>query len=85
MSIYIDSLFTYDGKTYWCHMVGDTESELHSFAEEIGMKRSWYQRHPLHPHYDIKGNRMRNKAIKHGAVVLSNPDFIKKVKEINAK
>jgi hypothetical protein len=32
-------------------MLADTLEELHAMAEEIGLKRAWFQAHPLHPHY----------------------------------
>ena len=53
------------------HLVGwrivslDTE-ELHAFAARIGLRRSWFQPDPLHPHYDLMGGR-RQAAIQAGA------------------
>ena len=38
----------YDGT----HLVADSLAELHSFAEEVGIKRCWFQNHKKHPHYD---------------------------------
>ncbi len=32
-----------------CHMIADTEDELHTMADNIGVARKWYQG----DHYDI--------------------------------
>lgn len=32
-------------------------TELHRVAQAGGMKRSWFQDHPDHPHYDITDSR----------------------------
>ena len=41
--------------------------ELHVFAEQIGMKRSWFQTHRIAPHYDLTGTR-RAVAVGLGAI-----------------
>jgi len=53
---------------YWCHLTcdGDVE-ELHRFAKRIGCRRSWFQDHPGHPHYDLTSGR-RTRALQLGAV-----------------
>ena len=59
--------------TVWCHMVSDTsEEELHAFAQQIGMRREWFQRDRrrdgvTHAHYDLTPGR-RARAIAAGAV-----------------
>jgi hypothetical protein len=36
------------------HVVSDTsEDELHDWAYKAGIKRCWFHRGSLHPHYDI--------------------------------
>lgn len=54
-----------------CHMScnGDIE-ELHRFAEEIGLKREWFQDHRALPHYDLTANK-RVAAINNGAVEMT--------------
>jgi hypothetical protein len=27
----------------WCHLTADTPTELHAFAQRIGLQRRWYQ------------------------------------------
>lgn len=61
------------------HLIADELQELHWFAESIGMKRSWFQDHPKHPHYDIFGRNV-TKAIRHGAKVVSSKKLIEILK-----
>jgi cephalosporin-C deacetylase-like acetyl esterase len=65
--IFVDALKYYPNKGYWSHLWADDLEELHSFAQSIELKRSWFQDKIL-KHYDLKGNRIRDKAIKAGAV-----------------
>jgi hypothetical protein len=43
---------------------------LHTLAERIGLKRSWFQEHPLLPHYDLTPGK-RKEAIAAGAEAIS--------------
>jgi hypothetical protein len=57
----------------WSHLLADTEPELHAFAERLGLKQAWYQRHRRHPalnHYDVT-EPTRLEAIALGAVPLT--------------
>jgi hypothetical protein len=51
-----------------CHMLADTEAELHDMAYAIGMKRTWFQAPPktAFPHYDLTASR-RERAVQLGA------------------
>ena len=51
------------------HLVGHPISELHRFAESIGLKRKWYQTQSRHPHYDIMSKTILNRALEKGAVL----------------
>jgi len=71
--IYVDNLVDYGWKlrgrvTKSCHLFTENIDleELHVFAESIGLKRSWFQDKPGHPHYDLTPLR-RAAAIKAGA------------------
>ena len=67
MSVYVDNeQIPWRGR-FWCHMVADTLSELHEFAEKLGLRRSWFQDHGRYWHYDITVNK-KNQALKLGAV-----------------
>jgi hypothetical protein len=50
-----------------CHLTADTLDELHTMAAKIGMKRAWFQDHPVVPHYDLVASR-RAAAVEAGAI-----------------
>ena len=50
------------------HLVADTLSELHEFAEKCKLKREWFQCHPKHPHYDVWGGKNERAVYRNGAV-----------------
>lgn len=51
-----------------CHLTTDGPlDELHAFAARIGLRREWFQNHPLAPHYDLTVGR-RARALAEGAV-----------------
>lgn len=79
MTVYVDdSIFPYR-KTYYCHMMTDSDlGELHAMADTIGLRRAWFQhRNPRHPHYDLSP-RMRARAIAAGAVAVSSKELIQR-------
>ncbi len=55
MTVYVDDMRARLGRMTMCHMVADTEAELHEMASKIGVARKWYQGPPKTrtPHYDI--------------------------------
>lgn len=66
MSVYVDDMRTPFGRMIMCHMVADSEPELHVMADRIGVARRWYQG----DHYDIALSR-RALAIEAGALEVS--------------
>lgn len=78
--IYIDKLFRSPAFRHelWCHMTADTLTELHAFAQHIGLKRSWFQPRPpaSTPHYDLTPGK-RAQAIKNGAREVATLELIK--------
>ncbi len=86
MTIYVDEPRFYGYGPYrhrdkkWCHMMTDQTdlTELHDTAKKIGLKRQWFQDHPLHPHYDIVAKAKRAKAIRLGAVPVDTVEIIKR-------
>lgn len=78
MTVYVDELHVWPedfvaapAKRYgteWCHMWSDHKDpeELHLFAENIGLRKAWFQDHPLLAHYDLTPNK-RKQALKKGA------------------
>jgi hypothetical protein len=70
VSVYVDDMNAefrpshVPGRVYMmCHMVADTEDELHAMAAAIGVERRWYQG----DHYDVTKSAKR-RAIRLGAV-----------------
>ena len=53
------------------HLVADSLTELHKFALSIGLRHDWFQDHPRHPHYDLTTRRVAARALKSGAVLVS--------------
>ena len=74
MSTYVDDVFIPYGRMKMCHMIADTEDELHAMADKIGLKREWFQ-DGSRPHYDVsKGKRIE--AIRHGAIEVTIKELI---------
>ncbi len=78
--IYIDELPLYrpDDNGYCGHMMIDSSSdlsELHEFAEMVGLKRAWFHSAKRYPHYDLVES-MRDLAIKHGARIVDIKDIL---------
>ena len=79
MSVYVDELFATKPTANWrypaaCHMVADTDEELHEFAGWLGLKLSWAQ-HMDRPnqyshHYDLTASK-RLHAVKLGAIEIT--------------
>ena len=94
MSVYVDRLMKYAPEAvspaarrtsarhehHWCHMIADTEAELHVMAARIGMRRAWFQG----DHYDLVESR-RLAAISAGAVPLDRRAFVDKLREIRGR
>ena len=84
MTVYVDNMaaeFTGTGrpdrkKYIMCHMIADTEAELHEMASNIGVARKWYQG----DHYDICKSK-RTLAVSLGAIELTQMELGRKVIE----
>ena len=81
MAVYVDKLRDYG----WrhgpsCHLIGDSVDELIAFAGAIGLKKEWFQPRSS-PHFDLhaEGRRL---AVQHGAIELSQRDFVAKLREL---
>ena len=89
MAVYVDDpLWRWAGHK-WCHMLADSEEELHRFAAMIGVHHLLYQGPPKTsaPHYDITGLE-RVRALKLGAVACNREQIVavfRRVKVRNGK
>lgn len=62
MAVYVDNMSAPYRGMRMCHMVADSEEELHAMADRIGIARRWYQG----DHYDISLGK-RALAVRYGA------------------
>lgn len=54
MTVYVDNMRARLGRMVMCHMVADTDDELHTMADRLGLRRRWHQKPGTpHSHYDI--------------------------------
>ena len=71
MTVYVDDMRAQFGRMIMCHMLADTDEELHAMADRIGVARRWHQAPPKHDsHYDIALSK-RATAVAHGAVPIT--------------
>lgn len=70
MTVYVDDMRAKFGRMVMCHMLADTEAELHAMADKIGVARRWYQVKASAPHYDIALSK-RALAVQAGAVEIT--------------
>lgn len=62
MAVFVDDMMASFGRMKMCHLIADTDAELHAMAARIGVARKWYQG----DHYDIALSK-RALAITYGA------------------
>lgn len=68
MSVYVDDMRAPFGRLVMCHMLADTDDELHAMADRIGVSRRWHQKAGTpHSHYDIALSK-RALAVAAGAI-----------------
>lgn len=72
MTVYVDDMKAKFGRMVMCHMLADTDEELHAMAAKIGVARRWWQspEKTSGSHYDIALS-MRAKAVALGAVEIT--------------
>lgn len=75
MTVYVDDMHKTDlgrlGRMKMCHMIADTDEELHAMADRIGVARKWLQKPGTERrHYDIATSK-RALAVKAGAIEIT--------------
>ena len=68
MAVYVNKLRTRFGSMSLCHLLADTEDELHAMAARIGLEPGLRQDGVV-PHYDLSLAK-RDAAIAEGAIVI---------------
>ncbi len=77
MAVYVDlPVWPWRGKK-WAHLWTDGPlDELHVFAQQIGLRREWFQDKRNFPHYDVTEG-MRARALAAGARVGTREDLVR--------
>lgn len=72
MTVYVDDMKASFGRMVMCHMLADTDDELHAMADIMGVSRKWWQSpsKTSGSHYDIALSK-RAIAVKNGAVEIT--------------
>jgi hypothetical protein len=65
----------------WSHMVSDNIKNLHIFAQNIGIKKCWYEnkRGKCQPHYDVRESKFQE-AVDAGAKIVSRNEIVEFLK-----
>lgn len=71
MTVYVDNARRPYGRMMMCHMMADSEGELHAFAAAIGCERDWFQG----DHYDLPLFR-RKRAVENGAREIDKREMV---------
>lgn len=83
MTVYVDDMQADFGRLKLCHMIADSEEELHAMADRIGVARKWYQG----DHYDVALSK-KKLAIEAGAKAISWRDcalmMVRRRREVGA-
>lgn len=72
MTVYVDDMRAKFGRMVMCHMLADTDDELHAMAARIGVQRRWWQspEKTSGSHYDIALSK-RALAVAAGAIEIT--------------
>ena len=72
MAVFVDDMRAGYGRMKLCHMLADSDEELHAMADRIGVAKKWHQKPPKasDSHYDIALSK-RALAVAAGAVEIT--------------
>ena len=73
----------------WCHMMTDDLTpegleELHAMADVLGLRREWFENHPVHPHYDLPPH-LREEAIRLGAQAVTSREMLRRCNRVRVR
>lgn len=76
MPVYVDDMRAPFRGMVMCHMVADTDDELHAMADKLGLARRWHQKPGTpHSHYDIAMSK-REQAVRLGAIEIGKTKLV---------
>jgi len=86
MAVYVDDAIWYRHGRTWCHLLADSEDELHRFAVALGVHRISYQGPPKtgKPHYDLTAWE-RRMALARGAVACSRQEIVAVLRRVRGE
>lgn len=85
MAVYVDNMRAPFRGMVMCHMVADTDDELHTMADQLGMPRRSHQKPGTpHSHYDITMEK-RAKAVKLGAREIGRRELVMLIRRKRAE
>lgn len=79
MTIYVDDFRARYGRMIMCHMIAETEWELHDFADHLGISRDHFQG----DHYDICLATKR-RALRFGAIEVTRRAMVRLRRDFRA-
>ena len=83
MSVYVDNGRNAYGRMLMSHMIADTLEELHAMADQVGLRRKWFQVHASFPHYDLCQAK-RALALQAGAVEVDRRGLVRTMRRLRA-
>jgi hypothetical protein len=84
VAVYVDNARILWRGSRWCHLVADSLEELHRFAQDLGLKRAWFQGNASLPHYDVT-TYTRELALRRGAVRADRRTLISRGHQLRAE
>lgn len=76
MAVYVDTMRAPFRGRVMCHMLADTDEELHAMAARLGLLHRWHQKAGTpHSHYDID-MPTRALALRHGAREIGRRELV---------
>lgn len=72
MTVYVDDMRANFGRMIMCHLLADSDNELHAMAYKIGVARKWWQspENTAGSHYDIALSK-KSLAVSFGAIEIT--------------
>ncbi len=88
MSVYVDDMMPCVPNKNWrytqaCHMIADSDDDLHAMAAKIGLRREWFQTASILRHYDLTASK-RELAIRFGAIPIDRHEVGRRISEARA-